>query len=53
MRRTLLTQFGEDKLYNGGLSVRTTLDPRLQQSARRSLMNGLVTFDRTKGWRGP
>jgi len=53
VRRTLLTRFGEDKLYNGGLSVRTTLDPRLQQIARRSLMDGLVTFDRTKGWRGP
>jgi len=53
VRRTLLTQFGEEKLYNGGLSVRTTLDPRLQQAARRSLMDGLVQFDRTKGWRGP
>jgi len=53
VRRTLLTQFGEEKLYNGGLSVRTTLDPKLQQIARRSLMNGLVQFDRTKGWRGP
>jgi len=53
VRRTLLTQFGEEKLYNGGLSVRTTLDPRLQQIARRSLMDGLVKFDRTRGWRGP
>ena len=53
VRRTLLSQFGEEKLYNGGLSVRTTLDPRLQQVARRSLMDGLVQFDRSKGWRGP
>jgi penicillin-binding protein 1A len=53
VRRTLLAQFGEEKLYNGGLSVRTTLDPRLQAAARRSLMEGLVQFDRSKGWRGP
>jgi penicillin-binding protein 1A len=53
VRRTLMSQFGEDRLYNGGLSVRTTLDPKLQQIARRSLMDGLVQFDRTKGWRGP
>ncbi|KAB2940656.1 MAG: penicillin-binding protein 1A [Hyphomicrobium sp.] len=53
VRRTLLSQFGEDKLYNGGLSVRTTLDPRLQKAARTSLMDGLVQFDRSKGWRGP
>jgi penicillin-binding protein 1A len=53
VRRSLLNQFGEDKLYNGGLSVRTTLDPVLQQVARRSLIDGLVQFDRSKGWRGP
>jgi penicillin-binding protein 1A len=45
--------YGEDKLYGGGLSVRTTLDPRLQQIARRALVDGLVDFDRRKGWRGP
>ncbi|MFA5898697.1 MAG: penicillin-binding protein 1A [Hyphomicrobium sp.] len=53
VRRTLLSRFGEDKLYSGGLSVRTTLDPKLQQIARRALIDGLVRFDRTKGWRGP
>ena len=31
VRRTLFNQFGEDKLYGGGLSVRTTLDPQLQR----------------------
>ena len=53
VRRTLLTAYGEDKLYSGGLSVRTTLDPHLQQLARGALVQGLVDFDRRKGWRGP
>ncbi len=53
VRRTLLTAYGEDKLYGGGLSVRTTLDPHLQQLARYALIDGLVEFDRRKGWRGP
>ncbi len=53
VRRTLLTAYGEDKLYGGGLSVRTTLDPHLQQIARQALVDGLVAFDRRKGWRGP
>ena len=53
VRRTLLTQYGEEKLYGGGMSVRTTLDPKLQQVARQSLIDGLVKFDRTQGWRGP
>ncbi len=53
VRRTLLSQYGEEKLYSGGLSVRTTLDPKLQQMGRRALIEGLVNFDRSKGWRGP
>ena len=55
VRRALLAQYGEDKLYAGGMSVRTTLDPKLQQFARQALVNGLVKFDREKGggWRGP
>jgi penicillin-binding protein 1A len=53
VRRSLLGQYGEDKLYGGGMSVRTTLDPRLQQIARRALIDGLVKFDRQEGWRGP
>jgi penicillin-binding protein 1A len=53
VRRSLLTQYGEDKLYSGGLSVRTTLDPRLQSMAKSALTTGLVDFDRKGGWRGP
>jgi len=53
VRRTLLARFGEDKLYGGGLSVRTTLDPELQRHARKALIDGLVEFDRSRGWRGP
>ncbi len=53
VRRSLLAKYGEDKLYGGGLSVRTTLDPELQGYARKALANGLVEFDRRKGWRGP
>lgn len=53
VRRTLLGQYGEDKLYGGGMSVRTTLDPKLQQIARRALIDGLAHFDRMQGWRGP
>jgi penicillin-binding protein 1A len=55
VRRWLISrdEFGEKKLYEGGLSVRTTLDPKLQLIARRTLMDGLIAFDRTQGWRGP
>ena len=54
VRREILDRFGEDKLYGGGLSVRTTLDPRLQRLARTALVNGFVAYDhRHAGWRGP
>ena len=53
VRRQLLAQFGEKGLYSGGLSVRTTLDPRLQEIADRTLRAGLIAYDRRHGWRGP
>ena len=53
VRRILLDQYGKEGLYQGGLSVRTTLDPRLQEIAERALRAGLVAYDRRHGWRGP
>ncbi len=53
VRRELYDRYGEKKLYDGGLSVRTTLDTKLQVLARKTLTDGLVQFDETHGWRGP
>ena len=53
VRRQLNTLYGEDQLYGGGLSVRTTLEPKMQEFARRSLMDGLIDYDHGKGFRGP
>ncbi len=53
VRRELVNRYGEEKLYKGGLSVRTTLDPRLQAIATRVLRQGLESYDRRHGWRGP
>ena len=53
VRRELASRFGEAQLYGGGLSVRTTLDPRLQAEADRALRKGLIAYDRRHGWRGP
>jgi penicillin-binding protein 1A len=53
VRRYINENYGEKKLYEGGLSVRTTLDPKLQGLARRQLIDGLVRFDETQGYRGP
>ena len=53
VRRELLAAYGKDGLYGGGLSVRTTLDPKLQEIAVKSLRDGLVSYDERHGWRGP
>ncbi|SVE39726.1 uncharacterized protein METZ01_LOCUS492580, partial [marine metagenome] len=53
VRREISEKYGEDVLYRGGLSVRTTLDPRLQKFGAQALRGGLISYDRRHGWRGP
>ena len=53
VRRELVDIYGKDKLEKGGLSVRTTLDPKLQLYARQALARGLLGLDRKLGYRGP
>ena len=53
VRREIYERYGEKKLYEGGLSVRTTLDTKLQVLARKTLIDGLVKYDEARGWRGP
>jgi penicillin-binding protein 1A len=52
VRRDIFDRYGEKKLYEGGLSVRTTLDPKIQVMARKTMAAGLVNFDEAQGWRG-
>jgi penicillin-binding protein 1A len=53
VRRELADHYGSKNLYGGGLVVRTTVDPRLQEIAVRTLRQGLMEYDRRRGWRGP
>ena len=39
--------------YNDGYVVHTTVDGNLQQAARDSVIDGLITYDNRHGWRGP
>ncbi|NJC33942.1 penicillin-binding protein 1A [Sphingomonas jejuensis] len=58
VRRQLLGRYGENaedgpnSLYAGGLWVRTSFDPRLQDLAADALRDGLMRFDRGRGWHG-
>ena len=53
VRKKLIDKYGENKLYKGGLTVKTSLDPRLQKIADNTLKYGLISYDRRHGWRGP
>ena len=52
VRRQVNNKYGSKTLYEGGLSVRTTLEPRLQAMAENALREGLENYDRRHGWRG-
>jgi penicillin-binding protein 1A len=52
VRRWVNSEFGETKLYGGGLSIHTTLRPDYQGFAKKALVDGLVAYDRRHGWRG-
>ena len=59
VRRQLIDKFGESaadgpySVYSGGLWVRTSLDTRLQDLATQALRDGLLRYDRGRGWAGP
>lgn len=59
IRRQLKEKFGEQQkdgpysLYSGGLWVRSSYDPKLQEYAQQALRDGLLRYDRGRGWDGP
>ena len=53
VRKNILDKFGFDKVYKQGLNIKTPLDLELQTIASNSLRQGLIAYDKRKGWRGP
>ncbi|MDQ8755752.1 PBP1A family penicillin-binding protein [Sphingosinicella sp. LHD-64] len=60
IRRQLIERFGAtadpehpNSVYAGGLWVRSSYDPRMQQAAEEALRDGLVRYERGRGWRDP
>tara|TARA_B100001248_G_scaffold185964_1_gene141932 strand:- start:26 stop:2386 length:2361 start_codon:yes stop_codon:yes gene_type:complete len=53
VRRIVNENYGFEKLYSQGLSIRTPLDIDYQIQAIKSLRKGIENYDRRHGWRGP
>ena len=53
VRRSVNENYGFEKLYSQGLSIRTPLKIDYQIQALKSLRKGIEEYDRRHGWRGP
>ena len=53
MRRIINENYGFEKLYSQGLSIRTPLNINYQIEAIKSLRKGIEEYDKRHGWRGP
>ena len=53
VRRSVNENYGFEKLYSQGLSIRTPLNINYQIQAIKSLRKGIENYDRRHGWRGP
>ena len=52
IRKSVVNQFGFDKVYKQGFNIKTPINLELQNIATSSLRKGLESYDRRKGWRG-
>ncbi len=53
VRRDLVERFGWERVYQGGLRVYTTLDPKLQQQAEAVVEKGLSEIESRRGYKHP
>jgi len=53
IRRIIKDNYGFDKLYAEGLSIKSALDVNYQLYALSALRSGIESYDRRHGWRGP
>jgi len=52
IRKKLFLNYGTETLYSEGLIIKTSLNTNLQLLAEKSLINGLIQYDKNQGWRG-
>jgi penicillin-binding protein 1A len=53
IRKDVIDKFGFDSVYKQGLNINTPINLNLQKIATQSLRDGLVSYDKRRGWRGP
>ena len=53
VRKDVINKFGYERVYKQGFNIKTPINLKLQNIATEALRNGLITYDKRRGWRGP
>jgi len=53
VRKKVINDYGFDKVYKQGFNIKTPIDLNLQNLATKALRQGLESYDKRRGWRGP
>ena len=53
VRKFIVEKYGFDKVYKQGFNIKTPINLEIQTIATQSLRDGLIQYDKRKGWRGP
>ena len=52
IRKSVIDKLTYDKVYNQGFNINTPINLEFQKIATETLRNGLISYDKRKGWRG-
>ncbi len=52
VRKNIIETLSYDKVYKQGLNINTPINLKLQKIATETLRDGLISYDKRKGWRG-
>ncbi len=52
VRKSIIKNFTYDKVYKQGFNINTPINLNLQKIATETLREGLISYDKRKGWRG-
>jgi penicillin-binding protein 1A len=53
VRKNVINTFSYDRIYKQGFNINTPINLELQKISNQTLRNGLISYDKRKGWRGP
>ena len=53
VRKNVIETLTYEKVYKQGFNINTPINLNLQRIATESLRDGLIEYDKRKGWRGP